>query len=432
MNASGMEKPSVLIIGPPWPQSGTARLFENQVEFYRSQGLSTIFIAVPIDCWYVESYPEWEGIRAGLAPVGADWMLNATINQRRFLKSKYTVWAQHVFRPTALDWIIMTGASADLSLDSESVIRKAQVKLIHVNHVFTLGFAKRILRTLVGNGRQVPIILETHDIQAQLLIDRGDINQWTHRADRPNRLVKSEDANLADIGVFLHCSIDDLEYFSSRTPNKAHILALPTIDETFVTRVRESQSQTQPIDLLFVGQSTEPNLMGIKWFLEEVWPLMADKGYRLSIVGKVELLVRENLPELYNKFCKYFAGHVSDLAGLYASARCVFAPMMSGTGISVKTVEALAVGKPFVGTSKAYRGMPMERLNEFGLRAHDTPQSFAGAIAEALANGSAAAKASRQTYEALFSKKAAFAARDKAFKIAASPDEHERSESART
>jgi hypothetical protein len=40
------------------------------------------------------------------------------------------------------------------------------------------------------------------------------------------------------------------------------------------------------------------------------------------------------------------------------AARCVSATMVSGTGISIKTIEALALGKPFVGTSKAYRGMP--------------------------------------------------------------------------
>jgi polysaccharide biosynthesis protein PslH len=418
MSALTDEKPTVLIIGPPWPQSGTARLFENQIEFYRSKGFTTVFIAVPIDCWYVESYPEWDGIKAGLAPIGADRLFTASINYRRFVRSKYTVWARHAFQPTALDWIIMTGASADLSDDAESVIRDAQVQLVHVNHVFTVGFARRILHRLVRNGRRIPMILETHDIQAQLLIDRGDINQWTHRPDKPNRLVKSEDANLSSPQVFVHCSFDDLEYFKLHIPDKAHVLALPTIDESFATGVLASRPCGQPVDLLFVGQSTEPNLAGMKWFFEEVWPLIANRGYRVSIVGKIELLVREHLPEIHKKFCKYFLGHVSDLAPYYSAARCVFAPMVSGTGISIKTVEALALGKPFVGTSKAYRGMPMEKINEYGLQPYDTPESFAGALSTALSDGSIAANASRKTYESLFSKNAAFSAREKALRIA--------------
>jgi polysaccharide biosynthesis protein PslH len=418
MSTSTSERPTALIIGPPWPQSGTARLFENQIEFYRGQGFSTLFVAVPIDCWYVESYSEWESIRAGLAPLGADWIFNAAINDRRFVRSKYTVWLRHACRPTALDWIIMTGASADLPKDAESVIGNAQIGLIHVNHVFTLGFARRLRRRIIRNGQRIPMILETHDVQARMLTDRGDINPWTHRADTLERLIQSEDANLRDAQTFLHCSVDDLQYFKSKIPSKDHILALPTIDESFVAGVLASHPGGEPIDLLFVGQSTEPNLSGMKWFFEEVWPLIADRGYRISIVGKVEYHVREHLPMLYEKFRRCFPGHVSNLAPYYSAARCVFAPMVSGTGISVKTVEALAIGKPFVGTSKAYRGIPMERLKAFGLCPHDTPQAFAGAISDALSNASSAAAASRQAYEALFSKGAAFAAREKAFRIA--------------
>ena len=74
-------------------------------------------------------------------------------------------------------------------------------------------------------------------------------------------------------------------------------------------------------------------------------------------------------------------GEVADLAPYYRAARCVIAPMISGSGTSIKTIEALALGKPFVGTSKAFRGMPMEQINKAGLRENDDPESFAAAIA---------------------------------------------------
>ena len=91
---------------------------------------------------------------------------------------------------------------------------------------------------------------------------------------------------------------------------------------------------------------------------------------------------------------------------------------MSGTGISIKTIEALALGKPFVGTSKAYRGMPMDRIEEAGLRAYDTPREFADGIAHALSAGHLAAAASHAAYMKLFSNQASFSSRDEALKIA--------------
>jgi glycosyltransferase involved in cell wall biosynthesis len=113
-----------------------------------------------------------------------------------------------------------------------------------------------------------------------------------------------------------------------------------------------------------------------------------------------------------------FAGHVTDLAATYRAARCVFAPMVAGTGISIKTIEALALAKPFVGTSKAFRGMPMAVIEEGGLHAYDSPEEFANAIARVLSEEPAAGLRSRNIYEQLFSNEASFSARDRSLQIA--------------
>jgi glycosyltransferase involved in cell wall biosynthesis len=219
--------------------------------------------------------------------------------------------------------------------------------------------------------------------------------------------------------VLVHCSVNDFNFFKLRLPHKQHILAMPTIDETFVSNVEAvCQSSDDPIDLLFVGQSTDPNRAAMKWFFEQVWPLIADRGYSIKIVGQIDMLVRKDLPEIYQAHRSYFVGPIGELAPSYRAARCVFAPMVSGTGISVKTIEALALGKPFVGTSKAYRGMPMDRIAQAGLRAHDTPQDFANAIVRALSEERQAAATSRDAYVSLFSKQAAFASRDEALRLA--------------
>jgi glycosyltransferase involved in cell wall biosynthesis len=414
------EKLTVVITGPPWPHSGTARVIENQIEYYRERGYSTVFFCVPIDCWYVESYPEWDRIKAGIRELGADRIFFAPIDQRRFVREKYLAWIRHAFRGTALDWIVFTGGSADLSRDAIRAIRDARVALIHVNHIFTLGFARRLHRVLQSD-RRVPMILETHDVQANLLTERGDINQWTHRFDAPQRLLEAELSYVNEAQVLVHCSVDDCEFFQRRLPDKPHVLSLPRIDESFIATVNAIRPSGEPIDLLFVGQSTDPNRAAMKWFFEQVWPLIADRGYRIKIVGQVEMMVREYLPEIYRDFRAHFVGPVAELAPFYCTARCVFAPMVSGTGISIKTIEALALGKPFVGTSKAFRGMPMDGIRQAGLRAHDVPQAFADAIALALSNEKVAAQASCAAYARLFSKQAAFSSRDEAFRLATAP-----------
>lgn len=378
------------------------------------RGYFTIFVCVPIHNSFTRAHSDWVDIKTGMQELGADRIFFAAINKRRFLTSKYTEWVGHSFRGTALDWMVFSAKSAELGEDALHCIRERPPSLVHVNHVYTLGFAQRLLAKAVRSEHHVPVILDTHDVQSQLLKERGDINPWTHGHDSLDQLIRSEIAHLQKVDVLIHLSVDDFDFFKQRLPSKQHFLALPTIDESFISTVKAASPHSDPIDLLFVGQSTDPNCAAMKWFFEQVWPLIADRGYRIKIVGKVEMLVRKHLPEIYGTFRSNFVGPVAELAPYYQAARCVIAPMVSGTGVSIKTIEALALGKPFVGTSKAYRGMPMESIVRAGLEACDTPQRFADAIIYALAKEEAAAGASRTAFDKLFSKQAEFAARDEA------------------
>jgi polysaccharide biosynthesis protein PslH len=412
------KKPTVVIVGPPWPHGGSSRVFQNQIEYYKDRGYATIFLCVPLHCSYTNEYPEWNEIKAGFQELAADQMFFAAINRRRFIRSKYVSWIRHALRGTALDWIVFTAGAADLGSDAMQTLRDSAVVLLHVNHVFTAGFAQRLLRDVIPGGRNVPTILETHDVQSQALLDRHEINPWTHRYDGFPELVRSEISLLNEANALIHLSTDDFKFFKERLPQKRHVLVPPTIDEAFICRAKGGRPSGDRIDLLFVGQSTEPNLAAVRWFFEQVWPLIVEREYRLRIVGKIDMLARKELPGIYRTFAGYFAGPVVELAPYYSAARCVVSPMISGTGISIKTIEALALGKPFVGTSKAYRGMAIDMLGKFGLRANDTPQAFADAIVETLSDETMAAENSRRAYEELFSKRAAFSCRDEALRTA--------------
>jgi glycosyltransferase involved in cell wall biosynthesis len=418
MNKLAKTSPAVIIVGLPWPRSGTARVMQNQVEYYRSLGYLTVFVCVPIHCGWIASNPEWDDIKEGIQELGADYVAMAPINHRRFIASKYTAWVRHAFRGTALDWVVNTAKSAQLPDDFLQFIRSLPVALMHVNHVFAFGFAQRLLRQVQSNGR-VPMILETHDVQSRLFEETKRINPWTHKLDAAQRLLQSELNLLNQSRVLVHCSVDDYNFFKACLRKKQHVLAFPTIDESFISAVNAvGFNSLDPIDLLFVGHYTDPNMRAIEWFFEHVWPLIADRGYKLKIIGAIDMPVRKSLPKIYEAFSSHFVGPVADLVPHYHAARCVIAPMVSGTGISIKTIEALGLGKPFVGTSKAFRGMPMERIERAGLQAHDTPQAFADAIARALSTEQRASAASRSAYDDLFSKRAAFSSRDRALELA--------------
>ena len=190
----------------------------------------------------------------------------------------------------------------------------------------------------LGRGLPLPIIVETHDVQSQLLQEKGERNPWTRRPDRLERLIKSETALLEKANILIHLSVDDSKLFQVLMPSKPQFLAFPTIDQDFVSVVNAAPPPAETIDVLFVGDWHPPNLAAVQWFFEQVWPLIACREYNLKIVGRIGLDVRLKLPQLYDTYRSCFVGEVADLAPYYRAARCVIAPMVSGSGTSIKTI----------------------------------------------------------------------------------------------
>ena len=64
-----------------------------------------------------------------------------------------------------------------------------------------------------------------------------------------------------------------------------------------------------------------------------------------------------------------------DLDSLYAQAKIGLCPMLTGTGVKVKVVEALAHGLPVVCTTRGVDGMPNKAMN--GCMITDDAKQFA-------------------------------------------------------
>lgn len=412
------QQSTVVIVAPPWPRSGAAWVIKNQIDYYRTRGFNTILLIVPFHRWFMRENPVWKDVNQGFLELGADELFVAPLERRRYAAAKFTASLRHAFRGSVLDWESAMARSAELPEGFEDCLRSASVALIHVNYVQTLGLAAHLRRRLKNQNSQIPVIIETHDIQSHLMYERRELNPWTHKPDQIDRAIRSELSLLKQADVLVHLSVDDLRFFQTQLPGRPHFLAMPAINDAFVSAAKTVTPFNDAIDLLFVGQKHAPNLAALEWFFEKVWPLLMERQYNLVIVGPVETLVKENIPQLFETFRSCFVGAVPDLAPYYRSARCVIAPMVSGSGTSVKTIEALALGKPFVGTSKAFRGMPAARIIESGVRAYDTPRAFADAVVGVLADERRAGTQSRAAYDSVFSVQANFAARDEATEAA--------------
>src|SRR5690606_28977296 len=123
-------------------------------------------------------------------------------------------------------------------------------------------------------------------------------------------------------------------------------------------------------DLLFIGSENEYNIQSLNWFFSEVYPQLPDY-LNICVVGKIV----DHIGNFKNVEKRRF---VDNLDEVYYQSKVALCPMLNGTGIKIKTVEALSYGLPVVCNYRGMDGLPLKENN--GCLKADLPEDFASHI----------------------------------------------------
>lgn len=119
-------------------------------------------------------------------------------------------------------------------------------------------------------------------------------------------------------------------------------------------------------DLIFVGSENIFNIQSIQWFFDHVYPLLP-QNINIVIIGKICKHIKEREDVTLIEF-------VENLEEYYHQSKIAICPMLEGTGIKIKVIEALSYGLPIVGTERAIDGFPSKNSN--GCLVSDHPEIF--------------------------------------------------------
>jgi len=120
--------------------------------------------------------------------------------------------------------------------------------------------------------------------------------------------------------------------------------------------------------VLFVGfMGYAPNALAADTLVRDIWPMVRRRvpNARLIVVGKRPDLVR-SYPATDPSVT--FTGFVEGLAQLYAQARVVCCPILSGAGTRIKIIEAAAHARAIVSTTLGAEGLTFKNGREIVLR----------------------------------------------------------------
>ena len=144
---------------------------------------------------------------------------------------------------------------------------------------------------------------------------------------------------------------------------------------------RQATAERAGMQVLYIGTvHYPPNLLGLRWFLKECWPLIRERfpAAHFDVVGRggEALLPVPNGVQVHR--------YVDDLDGYYGEAAAFVVPLFSGSGIRLKILDALNHGVPVVSTRAGYAGLEVTEGEEL-LVADDAP-GFAAHVCRLLSN----------------------------------------------
>lgn len=143
-------------------------------------------------------------------------------------------------------------------------------------------------------------------------------------------------------------------------------------------------SYREPADLHFIGSlDWLPNLEGLQWFLNDVWPLVHRRfpEVKFHIAGRN---MPESLLQLRRKNV-IIHGEVECSCSFVSAHSISIVPLLSGGGMRAKILEAMSLGRVVISSSVGLEGIDAKHRRDVFIA--DTPEQFLEAVADCLGRG---------------------------------------------
>jgi glycosyltransferase involved in cell wall biosynthesis len=214
--------------------------------------------------------------------------------------------------------------------------------------------------------------LESVKLRRQLETGRriGPLRRLLMRVDR-RRWERLERTAAATATGFSVCSEDERRHLGQSAFVTANTYSVPCGQANQIDR--EGRTGTT---VVFIGSLVyQPNIDGLRWFVEEVWPIVinADPTVRLRVIGHGG----PDLVWLRSRFGVDVVGPVEDVIGELRDARMTVVPIQWGAGTRIKILESFAHRVPVVSTTVGAEGLHVSHDQELLLA--DKTSAFADA-----------------------------------------------------
>lgn len=222
-----------------------------------------------------------------------------------------------------------------------------EARALHRKHRFAAVvaeyvFSTRVLRAFPDDVVKAVDTMDVFERRSELSAQAGISERWVDPSG------ESERQALSRAHMVLAIQDEEAEHFR-------RCLSRPVVTVGHLPRQPAGPvpEPSGPPSVVLVGSRSQYNFHGMFFFLAEVWPLV--RAELPSAVVKVIGQLGEMIPEACRSVER--VGVVENDVDIYSSGHVAVNPALLGTGLPIKTVEALAHGRPVVTTTSGARGL---------------------------------------------------------------------------
>jgi glycosyltransferase involved in cell wall biosynthesis len=274
---------------------------------------------------------------------------------------------------------------ADFSVLLQRLVKAERFDVLQLETLFMLPYVDVLRR-----HSQAPIVLRVHNVEGEI---------WQRMAAFENHLGKKlyyrylaksvtryEQTEAAHVDALLALSAADLSFF---TRNGFRGIAAAVSPAVEVPSRDLQASTTHRHNFAYLGAlNWPPNVQGLQWFVRQVMPLILvrEAAAQFHIAGK------DPLPQALALQSRSVTVHgpVPDAIAFLQQYDIVVVPVLSGSGVRLKMLEAMAQGKAIVTTTVGAQGLAVVHGRE--LLIADDPAQFATLVLQLLADPELAAR----------------------------------------
>lgn len=220
----------------------------------------------------------------------------------------------------------------------------AVIRRLHEQHAFEVVFVEYVYmsRALGLFGDDVLKVIDCHDVFS------NRYEQFLANNERPAffSVAPSDEGRALDrADLAIAIQPEEQRYLQAITKTR-----VVTVGHLVVLRLPRLAPRSRSV--LFVGSPNSVNVHAVQWFVADVLPILRKSlpDAKLLVAGKVCQKLTDDLD------CTRL-GELPDLAAAYDQADVVVNPRRFGTGLSIKSIEALGYGIPLVALPAGHSGM---------------------------------------------------------------------------